>query len=113
MTSLLLDTHALLWFLWDDSQLSSIAKQVIEDPQSRKLVSIASCWEIAIKVGLGNLIWASQVIVFCHARLLKIIWSCCRSPLNMPPGLRKCLCCIVIPLTGYLLRRQSVVDYAW
>lgn len=56
MTTLLLDTHALLWFLWDDSQLSPRAKLVIEEPKNRKLVSIASCWEIAIKAGLGKLI---------------------------------------------------------
>lgn len=55
MTSLLLDTHAMLWFFWDDPQLSAPAKALIEDSDNRKLVSIASCWEIAIKVGLGKL----------------------------------------------------------
>lgn len=55
MTSLLLDTHAALWFLWDDPQLSEQAKAIMEDADNRKLVSIASCWEIAIKVGLGKL----------------------------------------------------------
>ena len=55
MTSLLLDTHAMLWFFWEDSQLSTHAKSLIEDPDNRKLVSIASCWEIAIKTGLGKL----------------------------------------------------------
>jgi PIN domain nuclease of toxin-antitoxin system len=55
MTDLLLDTHAMLWFFWDDSRLSSHAKMLIEDADNRKLVSIASCWEIAIKVGLGKL----------------------------------------------------------
>lgn len=55
MTNLLLDTHAMLWFFWDDSQLSSRAKALIEDADNRKLVSIVSCWEIAIKVGLGRL----------------------------------------------------------
>ena len=53
--TLLLDTHTLLWFLWDDPQLSSTAKASIEDPGNRKLVSIASCWEIAIKAALGKL----------------------------------------------------------
>jgi len=53
--NLLLDTHAMLWFLWADSQLSPNAKALIEDADNRKLVSIASCWEIAIKVGLGKL----------------------------------------------------------
>ena len=55
MTDVLLDTHAMLWFLWDDSRLSGPAKSLIEDANNRKLVSIASCWEIAIKVGLGKL----------------------------------------------------------
>lgn len=55
MTALLLDTQALLWFVWDDPQLSADAKAAIEDPDNRKLVSVASGWEIAIKVGLGKL----------------------------------------------------------
>jgi PIN domain nuclease of toxin-antitoxin system len=53
--TLLLDTHALLWFLKNDPQLSAAAKGAIEDAANRKLVSIASCWEIAIKAGLGKL----------------------------------------------------------
>ena len=55
MTDVLLDTHAVLWFLWDDSRLSMPAKALIEDANNRKLVSVASCWEIAIKDGLGKL----------------------------------------------------------
>jgi PIN domain nuclease of toxin-antitoxin system len=55
MTNLLIDTHTMLWFFWDDRQLSARAKSLIEDADNRKLVSIASCWEIAIKVGLGKL----------------------------------------------------------
>ncbi|HEY2881918.1 MAG TPA: type II toxin-antitoxin system VapC family toxin, partial [Pirellulales bacterium] len=55
MASLLLDTHILLWFVWDDPQLSTRAKTVIEDSGNRKLASIASCWEVAIKVGAGKL----------------------------------------------------------
>ncbi len=51
----LLDTHAFLWFCQDDPALSAAAKTVIEDPANRMLISIASCWEIAIKVGLGKL----------------------------------------------------------
>ena len=52
---LLLDTHTLLWFLRDDPLLSIAAKSLIEDSQNRKLVSVASCWEISIKVGLRKL----------------------------------------------------------
>lgn len=53
--TLLLDTHVLLWFLKDDPQLSHVAKSAIEDATNRKLVSVVSCWEIAIKAGLGKL----------------------------------------------------------
>lgn len=53
--TLLLDTHAFLWFCQDDPSLSAAAKSLIEDPENQKLVSIASCWEIAIKAGLGKL----------------------------------------------------------
>jgi PIN domain nuclease of toxin-antitoxin system len=55
MTNLLLDTHTVLWFFWDDPRLSTRAKTLIEDSDNGKLVSIASCWEIAIKVGLRKL----------------------------------------------------------
>lgn len=53
--NLLLDTHVLLWFLDDDPQLVLTAKLLIQDPANRKLVSVATCWEIAIKVGLKKL----------------------------------------------------------
>ena len=52
---LLLDTHALLWFLQGNPKLGAIAKAMIEDPNSRVLVSVVSCWEIAIKAGQGKM----------------------------------------------------------
>ncbi|MEO7299652.1 MAG: type II toxin-antitoxin system VapC family toxin [Verrucomicrobiota bacterium] len=51
---LLLDTHALLWFISNDSQLSDSARKNIENPESEKFVSAASLWEIAIKLSLGK-----------------------------------------------------------
>jgi PIN domain nuclease of toxin-antitoxin system len=53
--NLLLDTHAILWFWWDDPRLSSTAKSTISEPANRKLVSLASPWEVAIKVSLKKL----------------------------------------------------------
>ncbi len=53
--NLLLDTHVFLWFWWDDPKLSDKAKELIVDPDNRKLVSVASCWEVAIKVSLNKL----------------------------------------------------------
>lgn len=53
--SYLLDTHTLLWFLNGDVQLSSKAKETIIVPQNKCFISIASLWEIAIKIKLGKL----------------------------------------------------------
>ena len=51
---ILLDTHAFLWFVLGDSQLSRGALAFISDPGNEKLVSPASCWEIAIKISIGK-----------------------------------------------------------
>lgn len=53
--TLLLDTHPFLWFCQGDAQLSAAAKSLIEDPKRRKLLSVASCWEIAITTSLKKL----------------------------------------------------------
>ena len=53
---LLLDTHALLWWLADDAQLGSQAWELIEDPGNDVVVSVASLWEIVIKVRIGKLV---------------------------------------------------------
>jgi PIN domain nuclease of toxin-antitoxin system len=54
--NLLLDTHTLIWFLDGNSQLSNIARSAIEDNAHTSYVSVASLWEIAIKVSLGKLV---------------------------------------------------------
>lgn len=51
----LLDTHTLIWFLNGDETLSNKALRTIEDPKNKKYVSIASLWEISIKIGLKKL----------------------------------------------------------
>ncbi len=53
--TVLLDTHAFLWFVLDSPQLSDTARELIADPASDVLVSPASYWEIAIKVSLSKL----------------------------------------------------------
>ncbi len=53
--TLLLDTHTLLWFLTNDSSLSSRARGAIEDSANVAHVSAASLWEVAIKCTLGKL----------------------------------------------------------
>jgi PIN domain nuclease of toxin-antitoxin system len=52
---LLLDTHALLWWLSDDTRLGQQARNLIADPGNDVLVSTASLWEIAVKARVGKL----------------------------------------------------------
>jgi len=52
---ILLDTHALLWWLADDPQLSSHALNIIANPANQVLVSTVSGWEMSIKKTLGKL----------------------------------------------------------
>jgi PIN domain nuclease of toxin-antitoxin system len=52
--NLLLDTHSLIWFLNGDEKLSDLVKNAIEDSNNSKIVSIASIWEIAIKISIDK-----------------------------------------------------------
>ncbi len=52
---LILDTHALLWWLLDDPSLSIPARDAIADSRNEVLISAASAWEIATKARLGKL----------------------------------------------------------
>lgn len=65
----LLDTHAFLWFINDDKALSRTAKVLIEDSQNVIYLSIASIWEIAIKVSLGKLEVPSPFNTFINEQL--------------------------------------------
>ena len=60
---LLLDTHALLWWLLDSPELSLGARQAIADPARRVLVSAATAWELATKFRIGKLPQAEDIVV--------------------------------------------------
>jgi PIN domain nuclease of toxin-antitoxin system len=51
----LIDTHVFLWFNAGNEELSTTARQLIEDENNEIFVSIASLWEISIKASLGRL----------------------------------------------------------
>ena len=53
--TLLLDTHALLWWLADDPALTQVARTAIRAVGTLVLVSAATAWEISIKQALGKL----------------------------------------------------------
>jgi len=52
---LLLDTHSFLWFIGGDMRLSLSARRLIEDGTNNVFLSVASLWEMAIKISLGRL----------------------------------------------------------
>lgn len=53
--TLLLDTHAFLWFVTGDSRLSREARVALENDDARLCLSAACVWEMAIKSSLGRL----------------------------------------------------------
>ncbi len=59
----LLDTHALLWWLAGDAALSSGAQACIADPANEIFVSAASAWEVSTKHRLGKLPGAGPLAV--------------------------------------------------
>jgi PIN domain nuclease of toxin-antitoxin system len=58
---LLLDTHALLWWLDGDASISQTAKEAITDESNDIFLSAASAWEITTKHRLGKLPGAAAV----------------------------------------------------
>jgi len=80
---LLLDTHALLWWLAGDEQLSRDACAAIADPESEVFVSAASTWEVAIKHRIGKLPGVSAIV----GRLDAVITE--QAFLGLPIGIRQ------------------------
>jgi len=68
--SYLLDTHILLWWLFNDPKLDSRCRDIIRNSEHQILVSSASAWEIATKYRLGKLPEA-QALVEAYAQTLK------------------------------------------
>ena len=84
----LLDSHTLIWAADDPDKLSATALATIQDPANDRLLSAATIWEIAIKVGKGRL------------------------PLSLPyrPWMEKAiadLCLTLLPITLDYTERQS------
>ena len=66
---LLIDSHALIWYVDQHQQLSPASHAAMSDPDNELLLSAGSIWEIAIKIGLGKLVltqpylpWMSQAL---------------------------------------------------
>ena len=51
----LVDTHAIIWFITNDSKLPKKVLIAIQNPENTCYVSIASFWELGIKISIGRL----------------------------------------------------------
>ena len=58
----LIDTHILLWWLFDDKKLDNECRNIIRNPDCRIIVSSATAWEIATKYRIGKLPEAKQLV---------------------------------------------------
>ena len=67
--NLLLDTHALLWWVAGDDNLSSAARRAISDEANTVLVSAVCAYEISFKHRLGKLPEASHIVQSFDAEL--------------------------------------------
>jgi PIN domain nuclease of toxin-antitoxin system len=67
--NLLLDTHALIWFVAGDRRLGRAARAAMEQEQARLLVSAASVWEMAIKAARGRLVLPYPVARYLADRI--------------------------------------------
>jgi len=66
---LLLDTHTFLWWVEDAPELSKKARQALANPDNECLLSLVSCWEMAIKLSLGKLKLAGVIKRFIPEQL--------------------------------------------
>lgn len=66
----LLDTHTFLWWVADAPQLSYPAKSFIANPDNTIFFSVASAWEIIIKVGTGKLTIPEEPNNYLKSRII-------------------------------------------
>ncbi|MCY7321049.1 MAG: type II toxin-antitoxin system VapC family toxin [Phormidesmis sp. CAN_BIN36] len=67
--NVLLDTHAFLWWVIDDSQPSNTTKAMIADPANTVYFSVVSAWEIIIKERTGKLSLPEPLETYIPSRI--------------------------------------------
>jgi PIN domain nuclease of toxin-antitoxin system len=65
----LLDISSFLWFVAGSDRLSREAREIMEDFDNELVISVASLWEIAIKVSIGKLELLRQFDLFIPEKL--------------------------------------------
>ena len=68
---MIVDTHVFLWWAEDSPRLSKRARAVLADGDERLVWSVASTWELAIKVGAGRLRLPEPVLDYVMSRMAR------------------------------------------
>jgi PIN domain nuclease of toxin-antitoxin system len=75
--NLLLDTHSFLWYIKGDPQLSPAAIEFIDTKDNNKFLSLASVWEMGIKISINKLKLSKNLDVFitqnCELNSIKLL----------------------------------------
>ena len=80
---LLIDTHILIWYIEGNSSLSQSMLDLIEAPDNDLYISIASLWEMAIKIGKGKLD-LENLLNQLEIKILPIVFSDTETYLRLP-----------------------------
>lgn len=88
---LLLDTHTFLWFVLNQAELSSTARNLIINPSNDIFLSPASYWEIAIKISIGKYqlpgpydLWMNDQLLTNTIEVLSITIAHTAAIINLP-----------------------------
>ncbi len=89
---LLLDTHTLFWSVDDPSKVSAQAMAAMVDPTNDRLLSAATIWELAIKVGQGKItlsmpyrLWMETAIADLKLTILPVTVAYAERQAGLPP----------------------------
>lgn len=82
----LLDTHVLLWWIFDDQRLCTTSRNIIQNPYTHIIVSSASAWEIATKYRIGKMPEAELVLKDYDRLLTKMGFT--SLPITAPHALK-------------------------
>jgi PIN domain nuclease of toxin-antitoxin system len=89
---LLLDSHALIWYVDQDHLLTALAHAAITDPANDLLLSAATVWELAIKTGQKKLTlslpyrqWMDKAIADLGLSILPVTVVYAERQANLPP----------------------------
>ena len=87
----LLDSHALIWMASDPDRLGSHARETVLDVETSLYVSMATFWELAIKISLGKLnldgLTLNHLKVYCidnAISFLPIQYQHCQQVIELP-----------------------------